>query len=120
MELFEKNKLFHLKILNPKEKLIPFEKHIYDLDILINFYINAIEGDLQKYLFEINCSKYFYNNKLCIELFILFIMSKILLTYYQYICLTFANEIIKIPFYNSNNQLLILEDNLSNFGSIFK
>lgn len=120
VELFENNKLFHLNVFNPKEVLIPFEKHIYDLDILINHYIGVIEKDLQKYLEENNCIKYFYNNKLCIEVLIGFIMCKILLIYYQYISLSFANELFKIPFINSNIDLLVLEDNLLNAGSIFR
>ena len=119
-ELFENNKIFHLNSFNPKEKLIALDKHIYELDSLINNYINIIEIDLQKYLVEINCINYFYNNKLCIEILIGFIMCKILLIYYQYICLSFANELFKIPFSISNNELLILEDNLLNSGSIFK
>ena len=120
VELFENNKYFHLNVFNPKEKLIPFDKHILDLDVLINYYINKVENDLQNYLNEINCIGYFYNNKLCIEILIGFIIVKILLVYYQYICLSFANELFKIPFYNSNNMLFILEDNLLNTGSIFR
>ena len=119
-ELFENNKYFHLNVFNPCKKLISFDVHIQDLDLLINYYINKIENDLQNYLNEINCISYFYNNKLCIEILIGFIMVKILLVYYQYICLSFANELFKIPFYNSNNMLFILEDNLLNTGSIFK
>jgi hypothetical protein len=90
------------------------------LNMLINYYINNIENDLQKYLTEINCIHYFYNNKLCIEILIGFIMCKILLIYYQYVCLSFANELFKIPFYNSNNELLVLEDNLLSIGTIFR
>lgn len=120
VELFENNKLFHLRVFNPKEVLLPFEKHIIELDCLINFYINNIENDLQKYLSENNCINYFYNNKLCIEVLIGFVMCKILLIYYQYISLSFANELFKIPFYISNTDLLILEDNLLNSGSIFR
>ena len=120
VELFENNKQFHLNVFNPKEVLIPFEKHIYDLDILINHYLAIIEKDLQKYLEENNCINYFYNNKLCIEVLIGFIMCKILLTYYQYISLSFANELFKVPYCNSTNDLLILEDNLLNAGSIFR
>ena len=120
VELFENNKLFHLNVFNPKEVLIPFEKHIYDLDILINHYLDIIEKDLQKYLEENNCINYFYNNKLCIEILIGFIMCKILMIYYQYISLSFANELFKVPYCNSNIDLLILEDNLLNAGSIFR
>ena len=120
VELFENNKLFHLNVFNPKEVLIPFEKHIYDLDILVNHYLDIIEKDLQKYLEENKCINYFYNNKLCIEVLIGFIMCKILLIYYQYISLSFANELFKVPFCNSNIDLLILEDNLLNAGSIFR
>ena len=120
VELFENNKLFHLNVFNPKEVLIPFEKHIYDLDILINHYLDIIEKDLQKYLEENNCISYFYNNKLCIEILIGFIMCKILMIYYQYISLSFANELFKVPYCNSNIDLLILEDNLLNAGSIFR
>ena len=120
VELFENNKQFHLNVFNPKEVLIPFEKHIYDLDILINHYLAIIEKDLQKYLEENNCINYFYNNKLCIEVLIGFIMCKILLIYYQYISLSFANELFKVPYCNSTNDLLILEDNLLNAGSIFR
>ena len=47
-------------------------------------------------------------------------MTKILLIYYQYVCISLANELFKIPFYNSNNELLILEDNLLNTGSILR
>ena len=120
VELFENNKIFHLNIFNPKEKLISFDKHIYELESIIDYYLNIIENDLQKYLLEINCLNYFYNNKLCIEILIGFIMCKILLIYYQYISLSFANELFKIPFYDSNNELLILEDNLLISGSIFR
>ena len=120
VELFEKNKLFHLNVFNPKEKLIPLDKHIVQLNMLINYYINNIENDLKKYLIDINCINFFYSNKLCIEILIGFIMCKILLIYYQYVCLSFANELFKIPFYNSNNDLLVLEDNLLNSGSIFR
>ena len=120
VELFENNKIFHLNIFNPKEVLIPFEKHINDLNILINNYLDIIEKDLQKFLEENNCINYFYNNKLCIEVLIGFIMCKILLIYYQYISLSFANELFKVPFGNSNIDLLILEDNLLNAGSIFR
>ena len=120
VELFENNKLFSLNVFNPKEKFIPFEKHILQLDLLIKYYINNIENDLQKYLTEINCVNYFYNNKLCIEILIGILVSKILLIYYQYLCISFANELFKIPFYNSNNELLILEDNLLNSGSILR
>ena len=120
VELFEKNKLFHLNAFNPKEKLISFEKHIFELDSFIKFYKNTIENDLQNYLNNINCLKYFYNNKLCIEILIGVIIVKILLIYYQCICLSFANELFRVPFYNSSNELLLLEDNLLNSGSIFK
>ena len=120
VELFENNKSFHLNAFNPKEKLISFESHVNDLNFLINYYLNTTENDLKKYLTEINCLNYFYNNKLCIEILIGFIICKILLTYYQYICLSFANELFTIPFYISDNELLILEDNLLNSGSIFR
>ena len=120
VELFENNKLFHLNVFNPNEKFIPFEKHILDLDIFIINYIDIFENDLKQYLLEINCINYFYNNKLCIEILIGLATCKILLSYYQYISLSFANELFKIPFYNSNNELLILEDNLLNAGSIFR
>jgi hypothetical protein len=40
--------------------------------------------------------------------------------YYQYISLSFANELFKVPYCNSNIDLLILEDNLLNAGSIFR
>ena len=120
VELFENNKVFHLNVFDPNEKLIPFDSHIAQLDTLINYYINYIENDLGKYFAEKKSLKYFSSNKLCIELLIGFIMCKILLIYYQNLCLVFANELFKIPFYISNNELLILEDNLLNSGSIFR
>ena len=120
VELFENNKLFHLNVFNPNEKLISFEKHIFDLDTLIVNYIDIFENDLKQYLIEINCINFFYNNKLCIEVLIGLSICKILLIYYQYISLSFANELFKVPSYNSNNELFILEDNLLNVGSIFR
>jgi hypothetical protein len=47
-------------------------------------------------------------------------MCKILLIYYQNKCLIFANELYKIPFDNSNSELLLLENNLLNTGSILR
>ena len=120
VELFENNKLMHLSSFNPKEILIPFDKHITNLDKIINHYINLIEEDLKKYLNENNNINYFYNKKLCIEILIGFVMCKILLIYYQNKCLIFANELYKIPFYNSNSELLLLENNLLNTGSILR
>ena len=110
VELFEDNNLLHLNIFNPKEILIPFEKHISELDIIINYYINNVEEDLKKYMINNNTIKYFYNKKLCIEILIGFVVSKILLIYYQNKCLLFCNELYKIPYENSTQELLILED----------
>ena len=120
VELFENNKLMHLTTFNPKEVLIPFDELINNLDIIINHYINIIEEDLKKYLNENNNINYFYNKKLYIEILIGFVMCKILLIYYQNKCLIFANELYKIPFDNSNSELLLLENNLLNTGSILR
>ena len=120
VELFENNKLMHLYSFNSKEVLIPFEKHITNLNLIINQYINNIEEDLKKYLEEKNIINYFYNKKLCIEILIGFVMCKLLLIYYQNKCLIFANELYKIPFYNSNSELLVLESNLLNTGTILR
>ena len=120
VELFENNKLMHLSTFNPKEVLIPFDEFINNLDIIINHYINIIEEDLKKYLNENNNIKYFYNKKLYIEILIGFVMCKILLIYYQNKCLIFANELYKIPFDNSSSELLLLENNLLNTGSILR
>ena len=120
VELFENNKLMHLSTFNPKEVLIPFDEFINNLDIIINHYINIIEEDLKKYLNKNNNINYFYNKKLYIEILIGFVMCKILLIYYQNKCLIFANELYKIPFDNSNSELLLLENNLLNTGSILR
>ena len=120
VELFENNKNIILNTFDPKEKLIPFDEHIAELQLIINYYMETIEEDLQNYLKETDCINYFYNNKLIIEILIGFAMTQILIVYYQYICLSFANELFKIPFLISNNDLLILEDNLLNSGGIFK
>jgi hypothetical protein len=120
VELFENNKLMHLSTFNPKEVLIPFDELINNLDIIINHYINIIEEDLKKYLNKNNNINYFYNKKLYIEILIGFVMCKILLIYYQNKCLLFANELYKIPFDNSNSELLLLENNLLNTGSILR
>ena len=120
VELFENNKLIHLNSFNPKEVLIPFEKHIFNLNMIINHYINTIEEDLKNYLNENDKINYFFNKKLCIEILIGFVMCKILLIYYQNKCLQLANELYKIPFYNSNSELLLLENNLLNAGSILR
>ena len=120
VELFENNKLMHLTTFNPKEVLIPFDELINNLDIIINHYINIIEEDLKKYLNKNNNINYFYNKKLYIEILIGFVMCKILLIYYQNKCLIFANELYKIPFDNSNSELLLLENNLLNTGSILR
>jgi hypothetical protein len=47
-------------------------------------------------------------------------MCKILLIYYQNKCLVFANELYKIPIEISNYDLLLLESNLLNTGSILR
>ena len=120
VELFEDNKLLQLNAFNPKEVLIPFEKHISNLDPLINYYIATIEEDLKKYMMNNGIIKYFYNKKLCIEILIGFVVCKILLIYYQNKCLSFSNELYKIPYENSNSELLILEDNLLNAGGILR
>mgnify|MGYP002625676354 FL=1 len=120
VELFENNNLLHLYSFNQKEILIPFDKHIASMDTIINHYINIIEEDLKKYLELNNNINYFYNKKLCIEILIGFVMCKILLIYYQNKCLIFANELYKIPIYNSNYDLLVLGSNLLDTGSILR
>ena len=103
---------------NQNEVLIPFEKHITELDIIINHYISLIEEDLKNYLDKNNNINYFFNKKLWIEILIGFVLCKILLIYYQNKCLIFANELYKIPSYHSNDETLILENNLINTGTI--
>ena len=120
VELFENNNLLHLYSFNQKEILIPFEKHIITMDIIINHYINIIEEDLKNFLELNNNINYFYNKKLCIEMLIGLVMCKILLIYYQNKCLVFANELYKIPIYNSDYDLLVLENNLLDTGSILR
>ena len=120
VELFENNKIMHFNTFNPKEVLIPFSKHIINLDSMINHFINIIEEDLKQYLKENNKMKYFFNKRLCIEILIGFVMCKILLIYYQNKCLVFANELYKIPFYHSNSELLLLESNLLRVGTILR
>ena len=120
VELFENNKLMKLYSYNPKEVLIPFEKHISELDLIINHYISIIEEDVKNYLEKNNSINYFFNKKLWIEILIGFVLCKILLIYYQNKCLIFANELYKIPLYHSNNELLILENNLLNTGTILR
>jgi len=119
-ELFENNKLMKLNSYNQNEVLIPFEKHITELDIIINHYISLIEEDLKNYLDKNNNINYFFNKKLWIEILIGFVLCKILLIYYQNKCLIFANELYKIPSYHSNDELLILENNLINTGTILR
>ena len=53
VESFENNKLIHLYNFNQKEVLIPFEKNIINLNIIINHYINIIEENLKNYLNEV-------------------------------------------------------------------
>ena len=120
VELFENNKLMKLCAYNPKEVLIPFDKHISELDIIINHYISLIEQDLKIYLEKNNNINYFFNKKLCIEILIGFVLCKILLIYYKNKCLIFANELYKIPSYNSNDELLFLENNLLNAGTMLR
>ena len=120
VELFENNKLMKLNSYNQNEVLIPFEKHITELDIIINHYISLIEEDLKNYLDKNNNINYFFNKKLWIEILIGFVLCKILLIYYQNKCLIFANELYKIPSYHSNDELLILENNLINTGTILR
>ena len=120
VELFENNKIMHLYTFNPKEILIPFAKHITSLDIIINHYIDIIEEDLKNNLDRNHNINYFFSKKLCIEVLIGFVMCKILLIYYQNKCLVFANELYKIPIEISNYDLLLLESNLLNTGSILR
>ena len=118
VELFENNKLFHLNVFN-NSILIPFEKHINSLNIIIMYYISKIQTDLYYHFMQNNLITYYHNNKLIFEILIGVAVCKLLITYYEFISISFSNELFKIPSFNSSNDLFMLEDNLLNAGRMF-